>query len=251
MGRVEGKIAMVTGGADGIGAATVRRLAAEGATVVVGDVNEPAAQALAASVDGIALHHDAGDEAAWNEAVAAVEARFGRLDVLVNNAGGGLPDGSIEQRSLEDYHRILRLNLDSVFLGCKRAVELMARAGGGAIVNLSSVHGIRAAAHEAAYSAAKGGVRLLTKSVALHCARAGLNIRVNSVHPGYIRTGRMRRWVASSPDGAALMAALVGQHPIGFLGEPEDVANAVLFLASDESRFMTGAELVIDGGYTL
>ena len=250
MGRVEGRIALVTGGADGIGEAAARLLAAEGATVVVTDINEEGAAALGDSLGGLGLAHDATSEDSWRQVADTVRGRFGRLDVLVNNVGGGLPDGNIEQRTLDDYHTVMRRNLDSVFIGCKLGIELM-KGAGGSIVNLSSVHGIRAAPHEAGYSASKGGVRLLTKSVALHCARGGYRIRANSLHPGYILTGRMKKWVESSPEGAALMQSLVAQHPIGFLGEPEDVAAAILYLASDESRFMTGSELVIDGGFTL
>ncbi len=255
MGRVEGRIALVTGGADGIGEAAARLLAAEGATVIVTDINEAGAAALGDSLGGLGLAHDATSEEGWRQVADTVRDRFGRLDVLVNNVGGGLPDGNIEQRTLDDYHTVMRRNLDSVFIGCKLGIELMkdrsSSMGGGSIINLSSVHGIRAAPHEAGYSASKGGVRLLTKSVALHCARAGYRIRVNSVHPGYILTGRMKKWVASSADGKAMMEQLLAQHPIGFLGEPEDVAAAILYLASDESRFMTGSELVIDGGFTL
>lgn len=250
MGRVAGKIALVTGGADGIGEAAARLLAAEGATVIVTDINEEGAVALGSAIGGLGLAHDATREDSWRQVTDAVRGRFGRLDVLVNNVGGGLPDGDIEQRTLDDYHTVMRRNLDSVFIGCKLGIDLMKDAGG-SIINLSSVHGIRAAPHEAGYSASKGGVRLLTKSVALHCAHAGYRIRANSLHPGYILTGRMKKWVASSPEGAALMQSLLAQHPIGFLGEPEDVAAAILYLASDESRFMTGSELVIDGGFTL
>jgi NAD(P)-dependent dehydrogenase (short-subunit alcohol dehydrogenase family) len=250
MGRVEGKIALVTGGANGIGAASARLLAAEGAAVAITDIDEAGAETLAGEIGALGLAHDATDEASWRRVMDAVHGRFGRLDVLVNNVGGGLPNGDIERRTLDDYHTVMRRNLDSVFIGCKLGIEAM-KANGGSIINLSSVHGIRAAPHEAGYSASKGGVRLLTKSVALHCARAGYRIRANSVHPGYILTERMKRWVASSAEGAALMRSLLAQHPIGFLGEPEDVAGAVLYLASDESRFMTGSELVIDGGFTL
>ncbi len=250
MGRVAGKVVVITGGAGGIGAAAARLLAMEGASVAVTDIDRDGAEALAGEIDGLGLHHDAVSEASWRRVMDAVRARFGRLDVLVNNVGGGLPNGDIEQRTLDDYHAVMRRNLDSVFIGCKLGVELMKETGG-SIINLSSVHGIRAAAHEAGYSASKGGVRLLTKSVALHCARAGYRIRVNSLHPGYILTARLKNWVATSPEGAALMQSLIAQHPIGFLGEPEDVAAAILYLASDESRFMTGSELVIDGGFLL
>ena len=250
MGRVSGKVVLITGGADGIGAASARLLAAEGASVVVTDINEAGAQAVAGATGGVGLLHDATSEESWSQVMEAVQARYGRLDVLVNNVGGGLPNGDIEQRTLDDYHAVMRRNLDSVFIGCKLGIELM-KASGGSIINLSSVAGIRAASHEAGYSASKGAVRLLTKSVALHCARTRYRIRANSLHPGYILTGRMKRWVTTTEDGKAMLETLLAQHPIGFLGEPEDVAGAVLYLASDESRFMTGSELVIDGGFTL
>ena len=250
MDRVKGKIALVTGGADGIGAATARLLAAEGATVVVTDINEAGAKALGAELGGMGIAHDAGSEADWHAAIAAVKDRYGRLDVLVNNAGIGAGIGDIEHQTLEDYHKVMRVTCDSVFIGSKCAIELM-KGRGGAIVNVSSIHGIKAAAHEAAYSAAKGAVRLLTKSVALHCARNGYRIRSNSVHPGYILTTQMIAWMERADNSADVRAALLTQHPIGFLGQPEDIANGILYLASEESRFMTGSELVIDGGYTL
>ena len=276
MDRVKGKIALVTGGADGIGAATARLLAAEGATVVVTDINEAGAKALGAELGGMGIAHDAGSESDWHAAIAVVKdrdgqrihrdgrrtlvqdvaAHFGRIDVLVNNAGIGAGIGDIEHQTLEDYHKVMRVTCDSVFIGSKCAIELMKGqsspiGGGGSIVNVSSIHGIKAAAHEAAYSAAKGAVRLLTKSVALHCARNGYRIRSNSVHPGYILTTQMIAWMERSDNSADLNAALLAQHPIGFLGQPEDIANGILYLASEESRFMTGSELVIDGGYTL
>jgi len=250
MDRVKGKIALVTGGADGIGAATARLLAAEGAIVVVTDINREGAEALADELGGMGIAHDAGSEADWHHAIRLVRERYGRLDVLVNNAGIGAGIGDIEHQTLEDYHKVMRVTCDSVFIGSKCAIELM-KGRGGAIVNVSSIHGIKAAAHEAAYSAAKGAVRLLTKSVALHCARNGYRIRSNSVHPGYIQTTQMIAWMERADNSADVRAALLAQHPIGFLGEPEDIANGILYLASEESRFMTGSELVIDGGYTL
>ncbi|MBI1179349.1 MAG: glucose 1-dehydrogenase [Alphaproteobacteria bacterium] len=248
--RVKGKVALVTGGADGIGAATARLLAAEGATVAVTDIDGGRAEALAGELGGLGIAHDAGSETDWQRAVAQVRERYGRLDVLVNNAGIGKGVGDIEHQTLDDYHEVMRVCCDSVFIGSKLAIELM-RETGGAIVNVSSIHGIRAAAHEAAYSAAKGAVRLLTKSVALHCARQGYPIRANSIHPGYIMTTQMKAWMERSGNYADMHAALVQLHPIGFLGAPDDIANGILFLASDESRFMTGSELVMDGGFTL
>ncbi len=250
MDRVKGKVALVTGGADGIGAAAARLLAAEGAAVVVTDINREGAEALADEIGGLGIAHDAGSEAEWHHAIRLVTERYGRLDVLVNNAGIGAGLGDIEHQTLDDYHKVMRVTCDSVFIGSKLAIELM-KGRGGSIINVSSIHGIKAAAHEAAYSAAKGAVRLLTKSVALHCARNGYRIRSNSVHPGYILTTQMIAWMERAANSADLRTALLAQHPIGFLGEPEDIANGILYLASDESRFMTGSELVIDGGYML
>lgn len=253
-GRVAGKIALVTAAADGIGAACAQLLSDEGATVILTDIDGDAAAARAESLgndamgDAMGLAHDAGDPADWQLVVDAIKERFGRLDVLVNNAGISRA-GTIEEQSLEDLQAVVRVNLDGTFLGCKHAIDLMS--GGGSIVNISSVHGIRAASHEAAYSATKGAVRLLTKSVALHCAEAGHKIRCNSVHPGYIMTTMMEKWMDESGRKEALTAELVAKHPIGFLGSPDDVAYGVLYLASDESRFATGSELVMDGGYTL
>lgn len=250
MDRVVGKIALVTGAADGIGAATARLLADEGATVIATDIDGAGAAAVANEIGGLGLAHDAGSEADWQQAMAQVRDRYGRLDVLVNNAGIGSGIGDIEHQTLDDYRAVMRVCVDSVFIGSQLAIELM-KDGSGSIINVSSVHGIRAAMHEAAYSAAKGAVRLLTKSVALYCARSGYPIRANSVHPGYILTTMMKEWMERSGNSADIMAELVEQHPIGFLGEPDDVAKGILYLASDDSRFMTGSELVIDGGYML
>lgn len=250
-GKLAGRIALITGAAEGIGAAAARRFAAEGATVVVSDVNLEGARDLAESLGppAFALPLDVCREDAWRAALAEIQRTCGRLDVLVNNAGGS-GSGSIEELDYERYRAAMQLNVDSVFLGCKLAIELM-KAHGGSIVNVSSIHGIRAASYAVAYSAAKGAVRLLTKAVALHCAERGYRIRCNSIHPGYILTRQMREWVESSEDPEATMAALLAKHPIGFLGDPEDVAAGILFLASDDARFMTGAELVVDGGFSL
>lgn len=250
MSKVKGQIALVTAAADGIGAATARLLTQEGATVVVTDINGEGATAVADEIGGTGIQHDAGSEEDWQRVISAVESQHGRLDILVNNAGIGSGIGDIEHQTLDDYRAVMRVCVDSVFIGSKLAIELM-KQNGGAIVNVSSVHGIRAAAHEAAYSAGKGAVRLLTKSIALYCAQSGYRIRANSVHPGYILTTMMKEWMERSGNSADIMAGLIAQHPIGFLGEPEDIARGILYLASDDARFMTGSELVIDGGYML
>jgi NAD(P)-dependent dehydrogenase (short-subunit alcohol dehydrogenase family) len=251
MGLLDGKIALVTGGADGIGAATVRRLAAEGATVVVTDINGDGATQLAAAVGGLGICHDAGSESDWEQVMKQVREAYGRLAVLVNNAGvGGGGAGDIEGQPLADFHKVMRVCLDSTFIGCKLAIGLM-KHHGGSIINVSSVLGIRAAGFETAYSTAKGGVRLLTKSVAQHCARSGYGIRVNSVHPGYVLTNQVKTWIDAQENSQAVLDGLLAQHPIGYLGTPADIANGIVFLACDQSRFMTGSELVMDGGYLL
>ena len=251
MSKLQGKVALVTGGADGIGEAACRALAAEGATVVVSDINLAGAEKVAGEIGNgaWACELNVCDEAAWQAALDDIIGRSGQLDILVNNAGGS-GAGNVEEISFDDFRNAMRLNLDSVFIGSKLAIELM-KGRGGNIINVSSIHGIRAAAHAASYTAAKGAVRLLTKSIALHCAQHGYGIRSNSIHPGYILTTQMKDWAASQDDPDAMMADLVAQHPIGFLGDPDDIGAGIVFLASDDSRFMTGSELVMDGGFSL
>jgi NAD(P)-dependent dehydrogenase (short-subunit alcohol dehydrogenase family) len=251
MGKLAGRVAVITAAADGIGAVTAETLAGEGATVVITDINVPGARALAAKIGGqaLALEHDAGDEQAWRSVMNTVKERFGRLDVLVNNAGGS-GAGTIESIKPQELRDALRLNLESTFIGCQLAIEMMKNKGG-SIVNVSSVLGVRASPNAAAYSAAKGGVRLLTKSVALHCAENRYNVRCNSVHPGYILTTQTKKWFDEQPNGAELLADVVRKHPIGFLGDSADIAKGILYLASDDARFVTGIELMIDGGFTL
>jgi len=252
MSKLNSKVVLVTGAADGIGASAANVLAAAGATVIVTDINLEGAQKVAQSIGGnaVAVVLNVCDEKAWQIVLDDIVTRYGKLDVLVNNAGGA-GAGNIEEISIDDYRNSMRLNIDSVFIGSKLAIEKMKLSGGGNIINVSSIHGIRAAAHAASYSAAKGAVRLLTKSIALHCAQNAYNIRCNSIHPGYILTTQMVDWVNKAEDPDAVMADLVSKHPIGFLGQPEDIGNGILFLASDDSRFMTGQELVMDGGFTL
>lgn len=253
--RLKGKVAVVTGGGSGIGAAIGTRFAQEGASVVVTDINISGAQQVVDQIvknggTAIALEHDVVDEQRWSEVMAKTVSEFGGLDILVNNAGIGT-HGNVEDTTLADWQRTQRVNLDSVFIGSQQAVGVM-KQDGGSIINLSSIQGLVGEPMSAAYNASKGGVRIFTKSVALHCASAGYPIRVNSIHPGYIATPLVLGALESLPADQAeqLGKQLLAKIPLGALGTPEDVANAALFLASDESRYMTGSELVIDGGYT-
>lgn len=256
MERVKGKVALVTGGAKGIGEACVRLLVREGAAVAITDVDAKAGCKLADEVNradsggaSMFIEHDVGEESAWQEAIDAAVRRFGRLDIVVNNAGLGITT-DVEHATLEDWHRLMRVNLDGVFLGTKYGVQTLHRFGGGSIVNMSSIEGLVGDPNAASYNSSKGAVRLLTKSAALYCAKAGYNIRVNSVHPGYIWTSMVENYLRAAGDVEAGRKRIDALHPVGHIGEPNDIAYGVLYLASDESKFMTGAELVIDGGYT-
>jgi len=251
MGRVDGKAVLVTGAASGIGRATAALLAAEGARVAVADIAVEPGEAAAAEIGGDAcfIPLDVRDEARWREATAAVVPRFGRLDVLVNNAGL-FPWGSIEDTSLADWRAAHAVNAEGVFLGCKYAVAAMKATGGGAIVNISSIAALVGTPTFTAYSASKGAVRSLTKCVALHCAKEGYGIRCNSVHPSFIDTPMVAGAVAGHAAPDRFRAALDRANPLGHIGRPEDVARMVLFLASDESAFVNGAEMVVDGGTT-
>jgi len=253
--RLKDKIVLVTGAASGIGLASVEACAREGAVVIISDVNskEGEAQAQRLVADGLAVEfvqQDVASEADWRRVVDEILRRHGRLDVLVNNAGI-VVIAPIEQETLEGWRRTQAVNMEGVFLGSREAVRAM-KDGGGSIVNISSIEGIVGGPMVPAYNAAKGGVRLLTKSVALHCAQQGYRIRVNSVHPGYVGTPLVANAIGALPpdQAAALHQDLLGRIPMGRLGEPREIANVVLFLASDESSYMTGSELVVDGGYT-
>ncbi len=247
-GRVDGKIALVTGGGSGLGRAISEMLAREGARVAVTDIDEAAARATVAKISGaaIAVRHDVTEAATWATTLDATLSEFGGLHILVNNAGIA-EGGSIEDTDLETWRRVHAIDLDGVFLGCKLAIPHIHASGGGSIVNISSIAGIVAGHNTAAYNSAKAAVRHLTKSVALHCAKQGYGIRCNSVHPAFVRTPILDPLVARFGEREAY-AKLGRQIPMGRIGEPEEVAYGVLYLASDESSFMTGAELVLDGG---
>jgi NAD(P)-dependent dehydrogenase (short-subunit alcohol dehydrogenase family) len=260
-GLVQGKVALVTGAAMGIGAACATALAQEGAAVLLTDVDvarreETAAAIRAAGGQAHFMRQDVTDEAVWPAVVAEAEARFGKLDVAVANAGIAVMC-MVTEMSLADWRRQTAVNLDGVFLTAKHCVPAMRRAGGGSLIMISSVAGLRGSAGLAGYSATKGAVRLFAKSVAMECAMARDGIRVNSVHPGIIDTAiwekmpqeanDIRRQRNAPIDPKAVAAASV---PIGEAGTAQDIADGVVFLASDRSRHMTGSELVIDGGMT-
>jgi 3(or 17)beta-hydroxysteroid dehydrogenase len=250
MGRVDGKVAIVTGGASGMGKADAVLLAAEGAKVVVADLNVVDGQAVADSIgeNAIFLSLNVTDEENWKQVVAQTVETFGRLDILVNNAGM-IALGSVVDADLETWRMINAVNSDGVFLGCKHAIPAIAESGGGSIVNMSSVAAIHGQSFVAAYSASKGAVRALTKSVAMFCKEQKNSIRCNSIHPDGVKTPMIVK-VATGKETAT-------QEEIDELGaiiemcEPEDVANMVLFLASDESRFVNGAEMLIDNASTI
>jgi 3(or 17)beta-hydroxysteroid dehydrogenase len=253
MGRVEGKVCIVTGAAQGLGAADARLLAAEGATVILTDVNAEAGQAVAEAIGGSArfLVHDVADEARWIEIIDDVLGREGRLDVLVNNAGIA-PIANVENTSTEVWRRTLAIHLDGTFFGCKHGIAAMKRSGGGSIINMSSTAALVGIAPYFAYSAAKGGIRALTKSVAIHCRQARLGIRCNSVHPGSISTPMVHEAFRSvvGMDIVDVDDPEAKRIELG-IGEPDDVAWMVVYLASDESKHVTGAEMVVDNGDTV
>jgi len=251
MGQVQGKVALVTGGASGIGFAAAKLFVEEGAMVVVADRDVATSTAAVAELGQRASFHrlDVTREDEWVAVTDAVARDFGRIDILVNNAGVVLFK-NIESTTLEEWRDLMAVNLDGVFLGCKHAVRVMKDRGGGSIVNVSSVAGLIGSGNLAAYSASKGGVRLLTKSVALHCARKGYNIRCNSVHPSFAETPMLRSMIAAARNPEKLAANFAAAAPLGRLAQPIEIARTILFLASDEAAFTTGAELVVDGGLT-
>ncbi|MEK6443750.1 glucose 1-dehydrogenase [Pseudonocardia sp. T1-2H] len=256
MGRVKGKVALITGGARGLGEATGRVMADEGATVILTDVLDAEGEAVAKDITangGKAVYYnqDVTDEGRWAELTRKIVADHGRLDVVVNNAGIVL-DANVEDTTLEGWRRVNAINSEAVFLGTREAIRVMKDQDprGGSIVNLSSIAGLVGIDNLAAYNASKGAVRLFTKSAALHVAKAGYGIRVNSVHPSYTWTPMVQHLGDNTGDRDAFYQALAQAHPIGRPGESMDIAWGVLYLASDESSWVTGSELVIDGGIT-
>ena len=253
MGRVAGKKVFITGAAQGLGAAFAWRLAAEGAKVSLADINAEGARAVAAEIDrehgegtAFAFPLDVTREEQWIYALEEADEAMGGISVLVHNAGISR-GGAIESLSLEDWRTVMSVNVDSVFLGTKHALKYLRQNQPGSIINISSIAGLIAAHNSPSYNASKAAVWLLSKGIALHCAKQGLDVRSNSIHPTFIDTPILDP-LRQRFGKAEAEAKLARQVPLGRIGQPEDIANAVIYLASDESRFMTGAELKLDGG---
>ena len=257
-GRLESKRVIVTGGAKGIGRAIVERFSEERASVLLTDVDEAAGVDVAKECGASFVKQDVSDEASWPALMDDIRTRFGGLDVLVNNAGlGDLAKGnSPEDTPLEEWRRIFKVNAEGVFLGCRAAIPVMAESGGGSIVNLSSIAALVPTPFITAYGASKAAMLQLSKSIALHCAQQGYNIRCNTIHPGQVTTpmhdGLIRDAAAAAGAPEEVVRAdFLSRIPIGEFGQTLDIANAALFLASDEARHITGEQLVVDGGMQL
>ena len=253
MGRLSGKVALVTGGTAGIGAATVHRLAEEGADVVFTGRNAGAGARVATATGSIFHAHRVQDRTAWPDLMSAIERRFGRLDIAFANAGVEGKDTNIEAISHDAWDEIVSVNLTGPMLTAQHAIGLMRRNPGGScgsIILNSSMNGILALGGNVGYSTTKGALRLLGKSIAMHCANQGTNIRCNSIHPGVVETQMITDAIASAPDPAAARRTLEGLSPLKRMASMADIAGLVAYLASDEASFITGAEYLIDGGST-
>jgi 3(or 17)beta-hydroxysteroid dehydrogenase len=250
MGRVEGKIAIITGAASGIGLASAKLLTREGAKVLLTDRDVAGGERAAAEIGATFQPLDVSREDQWIATIDFAIAQFGRLDILVNNAGVGVMK-DIESTTLEEWRFVHAVNTEGVFLGCREGIRVMKRnQTGGSIINVSSIAGLVGDAALPAYCSSKAAVRLLSKSVALHCAQSGYRIRCNSVHPSFIATAMVDKMIAGAPDHEKMRMRLEKAAPLGHMGEPDDVAAMILYLASDESKFVTGTEMVVDGGAT-
>lgn len=251
MGRVEDKVILLTGGAMGLGKAAAIRLLEEGARIVITDHNVEAgaktAQELGDNVEF--LEQDVTDPDRWTEVIAHMESKYGRLDVLINNAAVTV-FGSIADVSYEDFKRCYNVDVDSIFLGCKSAMGLMSKTGG-SMINFSSAAAINASADLVAYNSAKAAIPMLTKSIALYCAREKNGVRVNAVLPGTIMTPNVQSVIDGTPDPAATEESFALAQPVGHMGEPDDIAHLLVYLASDESKFATGAAFAVDGGLSI
>ena len=252
MGRVENKVAIVTGAASGLGFAAAKKLMDEGAKVILTDINEEVINSMPERLSNYSetqfdtAVHDVANEDSWINVIENAENHFGKINVLVNSAGISL-GADVVSTDFEIWIKVHQVNLDSVFLGCKYAVPIMSKSGQGSIINLSSISGIVAGWNTAAYNSSKAGVRLLSKSVALYCAKKGYDIRCNSVHPAFVDTPILDPLKQAFGEENAV-AKLSRQIPMNKIGDTDDVSYAILYLASDESKFMTGTEIVLDGG---
>tara|TARA_B100000886_G_scaffold104626_1_gene69612 strand:+ start:11098 stop:11865 length:768 start_codon:yes stop_codon:yes gene_type:complete len=250
--RVNGKVAVITGAASGLGFSAAKKLLEEGAKVILTDINQNVLDTLGDRLNSFSAsqfstyHHDVASEDSWKEVIDQIELEHSSINILVNSAGISL-GADIVSTDFEVWKKVHQVNLDSVFLGCKYAIPLMAKQDSGSIINISSISGIVAGWNTAAYNSSKAGVRHLTKSVALYCAKKGYNVRCNSVHPAFVNTPILDPLKQAFGEDEAVRK-LARQIPINRIGEPEDVAFAILYLASDESKFMTGTEIVLDGG---
>jgi NAD(P)-dependent dehydrogenase (short-subunit alcohol dehydrogenase family) len=244
--RLKNKVGLITGAAQGLGKEMAKIMISQGATIVITDINE---KSLVETAEELSCKHmvmDVTKEDQWKNVISNIEKDIGSLNILVNNAGIG-GGGDVESTDLESWHLVHSVNLDSVFLGCKSSLPLMRKSGNGSIINISSMSGIVASHNMSAYNSSKAAVRHLSKSVALHCAKSTNLVRCNSIHPVFTRTAMVQSMIDAAPE-RNIEEKLVQQIPLRKLAEPIDIANAALFLASDESSFITGTELVVDGG---
>jgi len=256
--RVNGKVALVTGGASGLGLAIASVLVQEGARAIISDIQDNSGRAAAEKIGAEFLQQDVANETRWLEVLQTINEKYGRLDVLVNNAGisGSALGTDPETTTLDEWQKIQRINGDSVFLGCKYAINYMRETGGGSIINMSSIAALVATPFITSYGASKAAVRQLTMSVAMHCATSGSKVRCNSVHPGQIKTPMLENLFLEASTQAGIPVEVMKQNflakiPLAEFGEPDDVAYMVLFLASDEAKHITGAQFVVDGGMQL
>ena len=252
MSRVEGKVAIITGAASGLGFAAAQKLLEEGAKVMLSDINEEVINSMSERLSQFSQTqfstsiHDVTNEDSWIELIDKTEKDFGKINILVNSAGISL-GADIVSTDFEIWKKVHEVNLDSVFLGCKYAIPKMSAYGHGSIINISSISGIVAGWNTAAYNSSKAGVRLLSKSVALYCAKKGYDVRCNSLHPAFVNTPILDPLKQAFGADEAV-AKLARQIPMNKIGDTDDVSYAILYLASDESKFMTGTEIVLDGG---
>ena len=255
MKRVKNKVAIVTGGASGLGKSSALLLAREGAKIVVTDIDEEGGKQVVQQIkkdggEATFIKQDVAKEDEWKNVIETTLETYGKLHILANSAGIGL-GGTVEDVTLEDWKNLIDINLNGTFLGTKYGIKGMRKTDeGGSIINFSSIEGLIGDPNLPAYNASKGGVTIFTKSAALHCAKQGYGIRINSIHPAYIWTPMVENFLKAQGDVEEGKKQLESLHPIGHLGEPDDIGYGVVYLASDESKFMTGSELVIDGGYT-